>query len=201
MIAGIGISYKKDIGMKALVSHPDIIRWFMWNWKTNDKETHRASLVRLLEVVCFSKIDISITNTTITIFRDNPIPIYGAPKIITQLFDILTQYKDLFFNSVITNHIFRNISCTQFKNNKTLERTIDRLGWVSWIIWWSIQLEPSKFFIIKDIFLVALFVSKNYHGLKESKLPKPPWIKTIPKDIRSIYTQLNNSIYDECFAS
>jgi len=201
MIEGISISYKKEIDMKALVSHPDVIRWFMWNWKTNDKETHHVSLVRLLNTVCFSKLDISITNTTITIFSGNPMPIHGAPCVIKQIFDILTQHKGLFFDSVITNHIFRNISCTQFKKNDSLEHTIDRLGWVSWIIWWSIQLEPSKFFIIKDIFLIALFDSKNYCPRSKNKLPKPPWIKIIPKDIQSIYTQLNNSIYDKCFVS
>lgn len=183
--------------MNALVSHPDIIRWVIWSWKSDT--TWYKSVYNLFDMILNEKIDICITNSTLTIFENNPIDVTYCPNIVKKLYMELKSNKDKYFNSITVNNVFRNFNYSQYRLNHILETKLDRLGWITWLIYWFIKFEPTKFFLMKDIIAVPL---KNLSYTEKYKcterLPTPPWIKEFPNDIKTIYTVFQTTIYDEC---
>ena len=70
--------------MNALVSHPDIIRWILWSWK-NESKWYR-SVYNLFDMILNKPIDICITNSTLTIFENEPIDISSCPTIVKKIY-------------------------------------------------------------------------------------------------------------------
>lgn len=188
--------------MNALVSHPDVLRWFLWAWKP--KTTPRAacytSLTNIFEIMLHTPVDICITNTTITIFKGWPLNISNSPRVVIDLFKELSENKKKYFDNIDNNYIFRNITCSECILNKTLEKKIDRIGWVTWSIYWIIKFQPTKFFMMKDIISISLrYVSDKKISKTNDKLPMAPWINSTPDTIMGIYEKLQLTIYYECF--
>lgn len=183
--------------MNALVSHPDIIRWVLWSWKF--ESNWYDSVYNLFDMILNKKIYITITNSTISIFENEPIDIMSCPNIVKTLYIELKKDKDKYFDSIIVNNVFRNFEYSKCILNKLLEKKIDRIGWITWSIWWFIKSQPTKFFLMKDIIIVPLInVENTYSNQCDEFLPNPPWIKKRPKTIKSIYIALRSSIYYEC---
>lgn len=145
-------------------------------------------------------IEITITNSTITIFKNYPICVSPCPPILEKIYNELRNNKEKYFKSVKENNIFRNFECSKCYLNKALNEKIDRVGWILWSIWWIIKFQPAHFFLIKDILSVALFSVKHKKRNKTplDPLPLPPWIKKRPKNIQTIYNNLQKPIYHAC---
>jgi hypothetical protein len=123
-----------------------------------------------------------------------------SPPIVKALFNELTMNKDTYFMCVQNNAIFRNIMCSECILNKQLERSIDRIGWATWSIYWIIKLERGRFLIIKDALMVALRDVKCNRPIPEGDfMPKAPWIDDRPRTVKGIYDRLKQPIYHECF--
>ena len=186
------------ISMNALIAHPDILRWFLWQWRS--KNTWIDTNTSLLDTILNKPIDITITNSTLTIFENVILDISSCPLIVKKLYIELNQNKHKYFNSIVQNNIFRNYKYSKCKINNILEQKIDRLGWITWTVWWIIKSQPRHFFIIKDMLMVGLASLDNKDKFFHTNelLPLPPWINNRPQNIRSIYNRLNQSIYYEC---
>ncbi len=192
------------VSMNALVAHPDVLRWFLWAWKpkTNTRNSCYTSLTDIFEIMLYTPIDISISNNTITIFKGYSLNINNSPPIVIKLFTEMSKNKNKYFSTIDNNPIFRNITCSDCILNKTLENKIDRIGWVTWSIYWILKFQPSRFFTMKDIITISLRnVSNKKISKTNDKLPRAPWIDndSPPKTITGIYEQLQHSIYYECF--
>ena len=186
-----------NISMNALVSHPDIIRWILWSWK-NESKWYR-SVYNLFDMILNKPIDICITNSTLTIFENEPIDISSCPTIVKNIYFELKTKKEIYFDSINTNNVFRNFNYNKCKLNVILEQKIDRLGWITWCIWWFLKSQPTRFFLMKDIITTPLINIKRKHKSYCTEcLPLPPWIKKRPNDIKTIYTSLQQTIYYEC---
>lgn len=186
--------------MNVLVAHPDVLRWFLWSWKPASNTKWNTSLTNIFNMMLSTPLDVTITNTSITIFKGYSMDVNTSPPIVKAIFNELTMNKDTYFTSVENNAIFRNILCSQCILNKQLERCIDRIGWATWTIYWIIKLERGRFFVIKDAILVSLrdVVCKN--PIPEGDfMPKAPWIKDRPRTVKGIYDRLKQPIYHECF--
>lgn len=186
--------------MNALVSHPDILRWTLWSWKYDSN--WYLSVYNLFDMILNTPIDICITNSTITIFEGFPIDITSCPGVVKKIYMELKTNKNTHFHSVVVNNVFRNFNYSKFKLNTILETKIDRLGWITWSIWWFLKFQQGRFFLMKDIISVPLLNIKTEqkHTCVEH-LPTPPWITERPNDIETIYTTLQNTIYYECITS
>ena len=94
----------------------------------------------------------------------------------------------------------RDRLCSECILDKQLERSIDRIGWVTWTIYWIIKLQGGRFFVTKDTLLVALRDVVCDKPIPEGDfMPKAPWIKERPRTVQGIYDRLNQPIYHECF--
>ncbi len=188
--------------MNALVADPDIIRWIIWSWKPKPNTRWNEALTGLFEMMVNSPIDITITNTTITIFRGYELDVNASPPIVRGLFHDLTMRKHEYFETVENNAIFRNIKCSRSILNSHLDESIDRAGWVCWSIYWMIKFQPGRFFTMKDMLIVALrpIIAIECQE-SNSPLPKAPWIENQTRSIQTIYDRLSSAIYVECFAS
>lgn len=182
--------------MNALVSHPDIIRWFLWSWEY-DSNWNRT-IYNLFNTMLHGKIDITITNSTLTIFEGVVMDIRTCPDIVKTIYKDLSSNKETYFKSIHDNSVFRNFKYQQCIFNHHLEKNIDRLGWITWSIWWLIKFQPGRFFIMKDILSVPLKRLEDSTHVYKNTIPMPPWIKKTPNNIRSIYTTLQRTIYYEC---
>jgi hypothetical protein len=201
MIVSIANPRDTSISMNALVGHPDVMRWFLWSWRSTSKKPSSDMMRELFHTIMYAPIDVSITNTTMSIFKDVYADITKCPPVISTYFQKLSRDNKTYFDEIEHNYIFKNIKCTRFKLNKQLDDSIDRLGWVCWAIWWFLQHQPTKFFVMKDLILVGLSDIGNYKCCVCDPLPLPPWIKERPASIRTIYRALLTSIYYECFES
>ena len=134
-------------------------------------------------------------------FKGYPLNINNSPPVVIKLFRELSENKKKYFGNIDNNYIFRNITCSECVLNKTMEKKIDRLGWVTWSIYWIIKFQPAKFFMMKDIISISLrYVSSDKKISKtKDKLPMPPWIDSRPDTIMGIYEKLQHTIYYECF--
>jgi hypothetical protein len=188
------------ISMNVLVAHPDVLRWFLWSWKPVSSTKWNTSLTNIFNMMLTTPIDVTITNTTITIFEGYTMDVNTSPPIVKALFNELTLCKDTYFKKIENNAIFRNIICSGCLLNKQLERSIDRIGWATWSIYWIIKLESGRFFIIKDALMVALRdVDCNRPVPEGDFMPKAPWIEDRPRTVKGIYDRLKQPIYHECF--
>lgn len=188
------------ISMNVLVAHPDVLRWFLWSWKPVSNTKWNTSLTKIFNMMLNNPIRITITNTSITIFQDYSMDVNTSPPIVKALFNELTLHKNRYFNKVENNPIFRNILCSDCILDKQLERSIDRIGWATWTIYWIIKLQGGRFFVIKDTLLVALRDVVCDNPIPEGDfMPKAPWIKERPRTVQGIYDRLNQPIYHECF--
>lgn len=188
--------------MNALVSHPDVLRWFLWAWKpkTSARAACYTPLTSIFELMLHAPVDICITNTTITIFKGCPLNISNSPRVVQDLFKELSENKKKYFDNIDNNYIFRNITCSVCVLNNSLEQKIDRIGWVTWAIYWIIKFQPTKFFTMKDIISISLrHVSDKKISKTNDKLPIAPWIDSTPDTIMGIYEKLQHTIYYECF--
>lgn len=188
--------------MNALVAHPDIIRWIIWSWKPKPNTKWNDALSGLFDMMINTPIDVTITNTTITIFHEYELDINKSPPIVRGLFVELTMKKHEYFETVENNPIFRNIKCSRCILNTHLCSSMDRAGWVCWAIYWILKFQPGRFFTMKDMLIVSLrpMVNNNCPA-SNSPLPPPPWIEENTRSIQTIYDRLSTSIYAECFAS
>ena len=188
------------ISMNVLVAHPDVLRWFLWSWKPVSSTKWNASLTNIFNMMLTTPLDVTITNTSITIFRGYAMDVNTSPPIVKAIFNELTMNKDTYFMSVENNAIFRNILCSKCILNKQLERSIDRIGWATWAIYWIIKLERGRFFIIKDALMIALRDVDCQRPIPEGDfMPKAPWIEDRPRTVKGIYDRLKQPIYHECF--
>ena len=186
--------------MNVLVAHPDVLRWFLWSWKPVSSTKWNISLTDIFKMMLNTPINVTITNTSMTIFEGYVMDVNTSPPIVKAMFNELTMKKHTYFNKVENNAIFRNILCSQCILDNQLERSIDRIGWVTWTIYWIIKLEAGRFFIIKDALLVALRDVVCDKPIPEGDfMPKAPWIKERPRTVQGIYDRLNQPIYHECF--
>jgi hypothetical protein len=191
-----------NISMNALVSHPDVLRWFLWAWKPkpNARAACYTPLTSIFEIMLHTPVDVCITNNTITIFKGCPLNISNSPRVVIDLFKELSENKKKYFDNIDNNYIFRNITCSECILNKSLEKSIDRIGWVTWSIYWIIKFQPTKFFTMKDIISISLrHVSDKKISKTNDKLPIAPWIDSTPDTIMGIYEKLQHTIYYECF--
>ena len=181
--------------MNALVSHPDVMKWVLWSWRSK-----MDFLGPLFDTIYNGPIDITITNSTITIFKDCVLDVSLCPPTVQTLYNDLRANKEKYFELVEQNHIFRNFKCSRCYLNARLEEKTDRIGWVVWAIWWFIKSQPGHFFAVKDIITVSLRSMDNKDKDKtcSDPLPMPPLIKTRPKNILSIYTHIQQTIYYAC---
>lgn len=188
--------------MNALVAHPDVLRWFIWAWNPPSGMERYSAVTELFKTMISVPIDITITNSTISIFKGLDMDVSRSPTIVKALFGELTMKKNEYFEEVKNNPIFRNIRCSKCKLNFHLEQSIDRVGWVTWAIYWIIKSQPAKIFITKDILHLALRPLEHTDiKISNDKLPIAPWMRERTNSIQGIYERLNKSIYNECFAS
>ena len=188
--------------MNALVADPDIIRWIIWSWKPKPNTRWNEALTGLFEMMVMTPIDVTITNTTITIFRGYELDVHASPPIVRGLFHDLTMRKHDYFETVENNPIFRNIKCSRSILNAHLSASIDRAGWVAWTVYWMIKFQPGRFFMMKDMLIVSLRPLIEVECPKSnSPLPTAPWIENKTRSIQTIYDRLSHAIYVECFAS
>ncbi len=188
--------------MNALVAQPDVLRWFLWAWnpETRARAACYTPLTSIFEIMLHTPVDICITNTTITIFKGCPLNISNSPRVVQDLFKELSENKKKYFDNIDNNYIFRNITCSECVLNNSLEQKIDRIGWVTWAIYWIIKFQPTKFFTMKDIISISLrHVSDKKISKTNDKLPIAPWIDSTPDTIMGIYEKLQHTIYYECF--
>jgi len=186
------------LSMNALVSHPDVMRWFIWSWKS--KSNWFSTSVSLFDTMANTKIDIQITKSTISIFENVHMDILNCPQIVIELYNELLENKDKYFQTIDVNNIFKNFKYSNSILNQPLEHSIDRIGWINWSIWWIIKSHPGKFFLVKDIITISIFNVKHKKKLRlcYDEIPSPPWVKKKVNNIESIYTNLIQSIYNEC---
>lgn len=184
--------------MNALVAHPDVLRWFLWAWRADSDFT--KTLSSLFDVIINRPIDITITNSTISIFKDVPMRISACPPIVQNIYNDLKCNQNKYFKTNERNHVFRNFKCSDCILNHSLELYTDRIGWLLWTIWWMIKFQPARFFLMKDLISVSLFRFRRKPQTCKNILPLPPWIRKRPKDIKSIYTRLQKPIYYECLS-
>lgn len=191
----------KKNSMNALIAHPDVLRWFWWTWNPPANSNLYDGISEGFNIILNMPIDITITNNTITIFKDYPMDVNKSPEIVKALFTELTFKKNSYFEDINNNPVFRNITCSKCRLNEHLELKIDRLGWITWSIYWIIKSQPSKFFVMKDVIKISLqkIQTTKQYDMTDDKLPKAPWIKKRPNSIRGIYDSFNKSIYYECF--
>lgn len=191
------------VHIQALVSHPDVMRWFLWSWNPSAKANLYDSVKNMFEMMLSHEIDITISNTTISIFKDYNMDISQSPPIVKALFTELTYNKTKYFEHIDNNYVFRNITCSKCKMNVFLSEDIDRYGWLTWSIYWLLKSQPGKFFLMKDIISISLLMLKEekYPTCRENKIPLPPWVDKYYSTVESIYNRLNQSIYYECFVS
>lgn len=186
----------------ALVSHPDVMRWFLWSWNPCAGANLYESIKNMFEIIISTEIDITITNSTISIFKDYHMDISQSPPIIQALFTEMTYQKNKYFEKIENNYVFRNITCSKCKMNTLLNDSIDRCGWVTWAIYWILKSQPSKFFLMKDILSLSLIKIKDIKiSTSKNTIPLPPWVEKYHTTIESIYKRLNQTIYYECFVS
>lgn len=186
----------------ALISHPDVMRWFLWHWNPSVGAKLYDSLTNMFEMMLSSEIDITITNSTISIFKDYHMDISQSPPIIKALFTEMTYKKNKYFEKIENNYVFRNITCSKCKMNLLLNDSIDRYGWLTWSIYWLIKSQPTKFFLMKDIISLSLIKIKDIKiSTSINTIPLPPWVQKHHTTIESIYNRLNQTIYYECFVS
>ena len=192
----------RDYAMNALVAHPDVMRWFIWAWNPASKLSKYQGVTELFRTILCSPINITITNNTISIFEGLDMDMARSPSIVRGLFSELTMKKSEYFELIENNPIFRNIRCSKCVLNHHLENNIDRLGWLSWGLYWILKSQPSKFFITKDIMLLSLRpLLQTKVRNSNDPLPLSPWIKQEHMSIQGIYDRMNHSIYYECLGS
>ena len=187
--------------MNGLISDPDVIRWFIWSWRSDTRTTNWETMYKLLYCMAHTPIDITITNDTLSIFKGISIKISTSPPTVKNYFNELYKNQTKYFDKIVNNHVFRNIECSEFKLNKVLEKIIDRAGWITWTIYWMIKFQPSRFFVIKDILQVSLLQIPIVQFHTNDPLPTPPWTNTVHGNIQTIYDELTQSIYYACFGS
>jgi len=187
--------------MNGLIAHPDVIRWFIWSWQPDSRAATIETLASMIKCIATAPIEITVTNNDMTIFKGTRMNITTCPPIVKTYFDDLLHKKEAYFDSCVVNHIFKNISYTQFRYDTNLQENIDRVGWITWTIYWLIKFQPAKFFILKDILLVSLNGVGNVHFKSRNVIPDAPWITSRPNNIQSIYDAFDKSIYYACFGS
>lgn len=185
--------------MNGLISDPDVIRWFIWSWRSDTRHTSWETMSKLLHCMAHTPLDITITNDTLSIFKGTPVKILTSPPTVKKYFTELQSNKSKYFHQIVHNHVFRNIECSKFKLNHVLENMIDRAGWITWTIYWMIKFQPSRFFVMKDILQVSLLHIPPVQFHTTESLPSPPWTRTKHANIQTIYKELTQSIYYACF--
>ena len=144
----------------------------------------------MFQMMLSYEIDITITNSTVSIFKDYHMDLSQSPPIIQALFTEMTYNKNKYFEKIENNYVFRNITCSKCKMNLLLNDNIDRYGWITWSIYWIIKSQPTKFFLMKDIISLSLNKLKDIKiSPSRNKIP-PPWVKKYDTSIESIYKKL-----------
>ena len=185
--------------MNGLIADPDVIRWFIWSWRSSTQNTSWETMFKLLNCMAHTPVDIIITNDTLSIFRGIHVKISTSPPSVKKYFTELHRNKAKHFHKIVHNTVFRNIECSKFKLNKVLGQMIDRAGWITWTIYWMIKFQPSRFFLMKDIIQVSLLHIPTVQFHTTEPLPSPPWTHAKHANIHTIYNELTQSIYYACF--
>ena len=194
--------------METLISHPDTIRWFIWNWeKIGDTTSWEKYFSSFFITIGSTPVDIVVTKNKISIFKGHMLNIRSAPRIIKNIHEMLFKNKHKIFKNIEEQSIFKDIKCSECIYNELLNKNIDRPGWISWSCWWLLCSYFNKWFIIIDILTVSLRSLINIpHTPSLSFLPNPPWIdlekiKYNDNIFSCIYKRMQQDIYYECVYS
>ena len=142
-------------------------RWYIYHFRSRPKETWQKAIQRLFETIERAPIDLCVTNTSITLFRnDDPRPVHQAPRALKQLHAFLLSKP----------HRFQHVTRDPTRKTLTLKNyirgvgTIDRNLWAEWICAGIFRMAHKHSYAVTDILTIGL---RGRTFFKPRKRPPP----------------------------
>ena len=147
----------------------DTARWYIYHFRSRPRETWQNALQRLFETIQNCPIDLRITNTTLTLFRnDDPRPIANAPKYVKRLHKFLVS-KPHRFQTVHKDPTRKTFAYSNYIRGVG---RIDRDMWAEWIVAGLYQMAPTHRYLLTDMFIIALR-GRTFHASRKRPPPHP----------------------------